>query len=308
MKLIEPMLATLVPRPFDRAGWVYEEKYDGIRALAYREAKRVRLVSRNMNDITAQFPEIARVLEPLPGGDIVLDGELVAFDARDVSRFQLLQRRELGEAVRPAYAIFDCLEHRGVELLARSLRERRAALEEIVPERDELLLRARRVAGDGIGAFHTARRKGWEGILAKDEASRYEPGHRSRSWLKVKCRKQSEFVIGGFTAPKGKRRHFGALLLGLYEGRRLRYVGRVGAGFADEMLATLGGELVSLRTAAAPFDPPPREAGAAWVRPSLVAEIKYAEWTADGKLRQPAFVGLRHDKTASQCIWAEREQ
>jgi bifunctional non-homologous end joining protein LigD len=302
------MLATLVPAPFDREGWVYEEKYDGIRALAYREAKRVRLISRNLNDITAQFSEIARALEPLPGGDIVLDGELVAFDAHEVSRFQLLQRRELGEPARPAYAIFDCLEHGGVELLRRPLRERRAALEEIVPSAGGPLLRARRIEGGGLAAFRTAQRRGWEGILAKDEASRYEPGHRSRSWLKVKCRKQSEFVVGGFTTPKGRRHHFGALLLGLYEGARLRYVGRVGTGFPEAMLASLGAELVSLRTAASPFEAPPREAGATWVEPKLVAEIRYAEWTADGKLRQPAFVGLRHDKTPDECTWAERER
>jgi len=308
MKLIEPMLATLVPEPFDRAGWVYEEKYDGIRALAYREAKRLRLVSRNLNDITSQFPELAAAIEVLPGGDIVLDGELVAFDSHDVSRFQLLQRRELGEAIRPAFAIFDCLEHQGAELLQRPLRERRAALETIVPVRAALLMRARRIAGDGVAAFRTAQRNGWEGIVAKYEESVYEPGHRSRMWLKVKCRRQSEFVIGGFTAPRGHRRHLGALLLGLYEAKRLRYVGSVGTGFTETMLAILGEELVALRAEVAPFDPAPPETDVTWVEPKLVAEIMYAEWTADGKLRQPAFVGLRHDKTAAECKWSERER
>ena len=301
------MLATLVPEPFDRTGWVYEEKYDGIRALAYRDGKRVRLISRNLKDITARFSEVATAIAALPGGDIVLDGELVAFDAHDVSRFQLLQRRALGESVRPAYAVFDCLEREGEEMLNRPLRERRAALEQIVPDRSKPLMRARRLQSDGFAAFRTAKRKEWEGIVAKDEASIYEPGHRSRSWLKVKCRKQSEFVIGGFTSPGGHRHHFGALLLGLYEGKRLRYVGSVGTGFTEDMLASLGKELDALRTGATPFDPAPRANGDTWVRPKLVAEVKYAEWTAEGKLRQPVFVGLRDDKKASDCTWAGRE-
>jgi bifunctional non-homologous end joining protein LigD len=134
------------------------------------------------------------------------------------------------------------------------------------------------------------------------------PGRRSQSWLKVKCRKQSEFVVGGFTAPRGGRRHFGALLLGLYDGKRLRYVGKAGTGFTAPMLASLGKELRALHTDCPPFDPAPRERDVAWFRAKLVAEIAYAEWTADGKLRQPAFVGIRHDKKPTECTWAERER
>ncbi|MCW5831461.1 MAG: non-homologous end-joining DNA ligase [Labilithrix sp.] len=306
MKLVEPMLATLAHQPFDRPGWVYEEKYDGIRAMAYRDGERVRLVSRNLKDITVEFAEVARAIEPLQGGDLVLDGEIVAFDAHDVSRFQLLQRRALGEPIRPAFAVFDCLERDGASLLRRPLRERRVALEEIVPARGPSLMRARRLPVDGFAAFRTAQRTGWEGILAKDEASPYEAGRRSRSWLKVKCRKQSEFVIGGFTAPRGLRRCLGALLLGLYEGKRLRYVGKVGTGFSASMLASLSTTLRRLRADSSPFQPAPRE-DATWVRPRLVGEIAYAEWTADGKLRQPAFMGLRHDKKPTECTWVERE-
>jgi bifunctional non-homologous end joining protein LigD len=305
--LIRPMLATLVRKPFHRAGWIYEEKYDGVRALAYRRGLRVRLYSRNLKEITAEFGEIARALEVLPDGPFVLDGEIVAFDHRDVSRFQLLQRRAQGERIEAALAIFDCLERGGVGLLRRPLTERRRALEAIVPQHRGTLLRARRLPPDGLAAYWIAQQRGWEGIIAKDDASRYEPGRRSRSWLKVKCRKEAEFVIGGFTAPGGQRRHFGALLLGLFDGPALRFVGKVGTGFSGKTLAELSARMRSLRTDESPFRPAPREAGVTWVRPELVAQIAFTEWTADGKLRQPAFLGLRDDKKASECTWSTRE-
>jgi len=208
IKLIRPMLATLVPKPFHREGWVYEEKYDGIRALAYRRRRQVRLYSRNLKDITAEFREIGLGLGGLGGGPFVLDGEIVAFDRHGVSRFQLLQRRAQGERIHPVFAIFDCLERDGVSLLRRSLAERRQALEAIVPSRRGDLMRARRLPPSGRTAYRIAQKHGWEGIIGKDAASIYEPGRRSRSWLKVKCRKEAEFVIGGFTAPIGERRHF----------------------------------------------------------------------------------------------------
>jgi bifunctional non-homologous end joining protein LigD len=302
------MLATLVSAPFDRPGWVYEEKYDGYRAMAHRRGKRARLYSRSLNDVTADFAEIAAAIEALPDGDLTLDGEIVAFDRDDVSRFQLLQRRAMGEPIQPVYAAFDCLERGGKSLLERPLRERRRALEAIVPKRSGALMQARRLPTSGLEAYETAQRKGWEGIVAKDDRSLYEPGQRSRSWLKVKCRKQSEFVIGGFTAPGGGRSDFGALLVGLYDGDRLRYAGKIGTGFSGATLADLGAKLRGLRTKTAPFEPAPPEAGVTWVRPKLVAETAFAEWTRDGKLRQPVFLGLRHDKKPQECCtWAERE-
>ncbi len=307
IKLIRPMLATLVPDPFHRRGWVYEEKYDGIRALAYRRRRRVRLYSRSLKDITPEFPEIARALEGLAGGDVVVDGEIVAVDRRGVSRFQLLQRRTLDEEVHPAFAIFDCLERSGVELLRRPLAERRRALEAIVPSRRGILMRARRLPANGLTAYRLAQKHGWEGVIGKDDASPYEPGRRSRSWLKVKCRKEAEFVIGGFTTPRGQRKYFGALLVGLFDGPALRFVGKVGAGFSRATLADLSTRMRGLRTDESPFRPAPREAGVTWIRPELVAQLAFAEWTADGKLRQPVFLGLRHDKKPSECTWSARE-
>jgi len=299
-----PMLATLVHEVPTGPHWVFEEKYDGIRALAVRRHGNVRLYSRTLRELT--FADIARDVASLPGGDLVLDGEIVALDRHGVSRFQLLQRRGK-DRVTPRYAVFDRLEEDGGLLLRVPLAERRAALERLLSERRGTLLLARRLPRDGARAYATAKEKGWEGIIAKDDRSLYEPGTRSRLWLKVKVRKESEFVIGGYTPPAGARPYFGALLVGLYDGERLRYVGKVGTGFTHETLRTLATQLAPHRTARAPFDPSPRIGDALWVEPRLVAQVAFAEWTADGKLRQAAFLGLRTDKAPRECRWSERE-
>jgi bifunctional non-homologous end joining protein LigD len=304
---LSPMLATLANEPFRRAGWVNEEKYDGYRALAYKHGKRVRLYSRNAIDRTADFPEIAAALSRL-AGDFVLDGEIVAFDAKGVSRFQRLQRRELGEKVALVYAIFDCLETDGEALLKRPLSERRKRMEAIVPARGAVLRRSRRLSADGEEAFAAARANGWEGIVSKSAASPYEPACRSRHWLKVKVRKESEFVIGGYTDPGGSREHFGALLVGLFDGAKLRYAGKVGTGYTQKSLADLAGRLAPLRADDSPFAARPKEKGAHWARPELVAQVGFTEWTEDGKLRHPTFLGLRRDKPARECRWSEREE
>jgi bifunctional non-homologous end joining protein LigD len=301
------MLATLVDGPFHKPGWVYEEKYDGIRAVAYRHGSAVRMYSRNLLDITDGFPDIADAIRSLDERELVLDGELVAFDAAGVSRFQHLQRRGLAGARRSAFAVFDCLHAAGTDLLGRPLRERRRTLEKVVPARRPLI-RSRRLELDGLAAYSHAKSAGWEGIIAKDEGSIYEPGRRSRAWLKVKVRKQSEFVVAGYTPPEGSRAHLGALLVGLYDGDRLRYVGKVGTGYTASVLQDLVRKLEPLVTDAPAFDPAPRMRDATWVRPRLVAQVAYAEWTADGKLRQPAFLGLRSDKSPRECTWEERER
>jgi ATP-dependent DNA ligase len=167
---------------------------------------------------------------------------------------------------------------------------------------------ARRLSTNGLDAFKMAQAKGWEGIVAKDGSSRYEPGKRSRSWLKIKCRKESEFVIGGYTAPAGRRRHFGALLVGLYDSHRLRFAGKVGTGYSEDVLADLAKKMEPLRIRNSPFEPAPRENAVTWVRPRLVGQIVFAEWTKDGKLRQPSFLGLREDKNPSECQWRDRDR
>jgi bifunctional non-homologous end joining protein LigD len=301
------MLATLSPSIVEGPEWVFEEKYDGIRAVTSRERGRVKIWSRTLQDLTSGFPHIVDAVTALTNGDLVLDGELVALDAKGVSRFQLLQRRgHGGPATR--YAVFDLLEHDGRSLVSRPLKERRATLERVIGRRTDPLFISRRMVRDGKAAYREAKRLGWEGVIAKDEGSPYEPGIRSRYWRKVKVRKESEFVIGGYTAPKGGRQHLGALLVGLYDGPELRYVGKVGTGFTQETLDMLATKLERLRAEKPPFDPAPGMKDATWVRPKLVAQLVYAEWTADGKLRQPAFLGLRTDKSPSECTWSSRER
>jgi bifunctional non-homologous end joining protein LigD len=304
---IAPMLASLSKEMVSGPQWVYEEKYDGIRAVAYRDEGRVRLLSRTGQDLTAGFPKVVAALRALPDSDFVLDGELVVFDAKGVSRFQLLQRRGIDPRTRTIYAVFDCLRSQGRDLLRRPLERRRQRVLELIPARRGPLMPSRRLPRSGERALATARAKEWEGVIAKIAASPYEPGMRSRAWLKLKVRGESEFVIGGYTPPQGSRTELGALLVGLYDQGKLRFTGKVGTGYTQETLRELGAKLKDLRIDASPFDPVPRIAGATWVRPSLVAQIAYAEWTADGKLRQPAFLGLRTDKRPEECTWAQRE-
>jgi bifunctional non-homologous end joining protein LigD len=295
----QPMLATLVAQPFDRPGWVYEEKYDGDRMLAYKEGPRVRLLSRNGKDNTARFPKIVSAIASLRPATLVLDGEVVVFDEKRVSRFQLLQQ-DRGE---PAYAVFDCLFADGKDLRPLPLSARRAALESFVSPRGALML-SRRLAANGLDAYRQAKRAGFEGLVAKDESSPYV-GKRSKSWLKVKVHQEDEFVIAGYTAPEGARQHFGALLLGAYQGGKLHYVGKVGTGFDAKTLAGLYRQFQPLITPKPALADPPREHGVTFLRPHLVAQISYQELTADRKLRQPVYLGLRDDKRASEVTLPE---
>jgi bifunctional non-homologous end joining protein LigD len=308
VKLVRPMLATLSPSIVEGPEWVFEEKYDGIRAVAGRERGRVKIWSRMLQDLTGGFPHVVAAVEALGNADLVIDGELVALDEKGVSRFQLLQRRGTAGGTSTRYAVFDLLQHDGRSLMSRPLSERRAALERLIGRRTAPLFVSRRLMRDGKAAYGEAKRFGWEGIIAKDERSPYRPGVRSPFWRKVKVRKESEFVIAGYTPPKGGRLYLGALLVGLYDGPKLRYVGKVGTGFTQDTLATLSARLQKLRTEKSPFDPPPPIRDAIWVRPKLVAQVAYAEWTADGKLRQPAFLGLRTDKDPHECTWRDRER
>ena len=301
------MLATLSKEPVVGPDWVFEEKYDGIRAIAEKKKDRVALSSRTGQDLTRGFAEIVDALRGLPDMDLVLDGELVVFDATGVSRFQLLQRRGVDTRVRPVYVVFDVLRSEGRDLMPAALEKRRARLLAIVAKRAGPLMPSRQLRGDGVAALATAREKGWEGVIAKQRGSVYEPGERSRTWRKVKVRGESEFVIGGYTPPQGARTEFGALLVGMFDGPKLRFVGKVGTGYTQDTLRDLGAKLRKRQRVRTPFDPAPRVRDASWVRPDLVAQLAYQEWTADGKLRQPAFLGLRTDKKPKEVTWQARE-
>jgi len=289
------MLATLVPKPLDKQGWVYEEKYDGVRILAYKEEGRVRLLSRNEKDRTENFPRIAAAIRILQPVTLLLDGEVVVFDKKRVSRFQLLQQ----DKGKPVYAVFDCLFHEGKDLRRQPLSTRRAVMEKSIGSSSKVLLPSHRLASNGLQAFRIARRRGYEGLVAKDLSSPYVEG-RSNKWLKVKVHQEDEFVIAGFTKPAGARQYFGALLLGAYSRRRLHYVGKVGTGFDRKSLATLYRKFQPhVRSRPALLDPP-REDGVVFLAPRLVAQISFQEWTAERKLRQPVFLGLRDDKAPEE--------
>jgi bifunctional non-homologous end joining protein LigD len=291
---VKPMLATLVKQPFDKAGWVYEEKYDGYRILAYKEGGRVTLLSRNGNDRTGTFSAVAAAVAKLPGRTLLLDGEVVVFDSKWVSRFQLLQN----SGAEPSYAVFDCLYKDGRDLRRNRLSERRAVLDKLLGKtsgtRDRVFTSVL-LASNGLKAFGVAKKKGYEGLVAKDSSAPYIEG-RSNNWLKVKVHQEDEFVIVGYTEPAGARQHFGALLLGAYEHGKLRYVGKVGTGFNQGLLASLHGMFQPLVRVKPAVVDPPREKDVTYLAPRLVAEIAYEELTADRKLRQPVFLGLRDDK------------
>jgi bifunctional non-homologous end joining protein LigD len=293
---IKPMLATLVRKPFHKPGWVYEEKYDGYRILVYKEADLVTLLSRNGNDRTATYASVARAVQKLRSRTLLLDGEVVAFDKKHISRFQLLQE---GSAP-TAYAVFDCLYSEGRDLRHEPLETRRPAAESAIGKADVLMI-SHRLADNGIESFRTAKKKGYEGVVAKDLSSPYIEG-RSSKWLKVKVHQEEEMVIGGFTKPEGSRTYFGALLLGAYENGNLCYVGKVGTGFNENTLAALYQKFKPLVQSKPPFVDPPREKGVTYLKPKLVAQISFQEWTADRKLRQPVFLGLRDDKRPEEVL------
>jgi len=293
---VSPMLATSVDEPFARDNWVFEEKYDGVRIVAYKEGRDVSLISRNAINRIARYPQIAAAVRKLDPETLILDGEIVVFDSCNISRFQLLQQSK----GHPQYVVFDCLYRNGRDLRCEPLSLRRAALEQSVKPSTSLILAAR-LERDGLTAFRTAARRGLEGMIAKNLDSRYVED-RSNQWLKVKVHQEDEFVIGGFTHPGGARRHFGALLLGIYVDDKLHYVGKVGTGFDEKTLAWLHSKLQPLVQPKSPFASDPRERGATFVAPKLVAQISYGEITEEGRLRHPVYLGLCDDKVAKEVV------
>jgi DNA ligase D-like protein (predicted ligase) len=298
---LKPMKAVLADEPFSDPGWIFERKLDGVRCLAHRdEGGPVRLLSRTDRDMTGQFPELAAALEGQPSKDFVVDGEIVAF-AGAVTSFQRLQRRGR-ETVSVFLYVFDVLRLDGRDVRDLPLRERKALLRNALRFGDPLRFSAHRNE-HGEELFREACRQGLEGLLAKRADSPYRSDARSRDWLKLKCHAEQELVIGGFTAPQGSRTDFGALLVGYWEKDRLRYAGKVGTGFDHATLASLGRKLRELEREDPPFpDVHPIPKGTRWVEPDLVAQIAFSEWTRDGRLRHPRYLGLRDDKPAREVV------
>jgi bifunctional non-homologous end joining protein LigD len=295
---MQPMQAVLTDERFSDPDWIFERKLDGIRCLAFKADTRVRLRSRNDLSLNGRFPEIVAALEADPVTDVVLDGEIVAFDGAQTS-FERLQQR--GERPTPVFFyVFDILRFDGEDVTDEPLRARKALLRRSLAFADPIRLTAHRDR-DGEAFYAEACRKGWEGLIAKRADAPYTHG-RSRDWLKFKCSAEQELVIGGYTAPRGSRTDLGALLLGYYADGRLRYAGKVGTGFTRATLRELARRLAPLRRDASPFTDDVRERGATWVEPHLVAQVGFSEWTRDGRLRHPRFLGLRDDKAAGEVV------
>ncbi len=312
---IEPMKATLGTLPSDDDGWGYEIKWDGVRAIAYCEPGQIRLESRNLREISSQYPEVRALALELEGRPVVLDGELVAFDEAERPSFQLLQRRmHLGSATEVrrrmretpvTYVIFDVLHLDGRTLFNLPYEARRAELESLGLDGQSWQTPAFH-RGDGAVLLEATRARGLEGVVAKRLQSPYRPGRRTRDWIKIKNVRSQELVIGGWLPGKGRREgELGSVLVGYYDDDRLRYAGRVGTGLTDADLRLLRERLEPLEIAESPFEGRRPPKGSRFVEPRLVAEVEFAEWTSAATLRHPSYKGLRDDKPAREVI---REQ
>jgi bifunctional non-homologous end joining protein LigD len=297
---VEVMKAVLEREPFSDPGWLFERKLDGVRAVAISGGGRVRLLSRNHLPLNGRYPELARALERAAADEVVVDGEVVAFDGSRTS-FARLARRGL-EPVPVFHYVFDLLHLAGHDVTRLPLRSRKRLLRRALAFRDPLRFTPHRNR-DGERLLGDACRRGWEGLIAKRADGPYVHG-RSRDWLKLKCEASQELVIGGWTAPRGAREELGALLLGYHRpGGTLAYAGKVGTGFDRATLRDLARRLAPLRRERSPFDAgDPPERGTTWVEPELVAQVGFTEWTGDGRLRHPRFLGLRDDKPAREVV------
>jgi len=316
---IHPMLATPVEKAFDDPEWLFEIKWDGYRAVAFLKDGNLRLVSRNQNDLTGEFPELHELSKLIKAENAVLDGEIVALDEQGRASFSLMQQRTgirkggrrtgARRDLQVVYYIFDLLYIDGYDLRQVALEQRKQVLSQIIEASD--LVRYSEHFPQGLALFEVAKKKGLEGILAKKRASHYEE-RRSRDWLKIKVTQTVDCVVGGYTDPEGSRQYFGAIVLGLYDKQgRLIHVGQAGTGFNEAMLKEIWQVLKALETNRSPFYGDVDAAHVHWVKPERVAEIKFTEWTHETteggmKLRAPVFLGLREDKDPKECTFAEQ--
>ncbi|MEO8486987.1 MAG: DNA ligase D, partial [Betaproteobacteria bacterium] len=302
---MSPMLTTLVSSAPSGDDWLHEIKYDGYRMLARIERGKARLFSRSGKDWTQAFRPIAADLAKLPVKAAWIDGEAVVLDASGRSSFQALQNALSSEDAAFTYFAFDLMHRDGIDLRDAALAERKRLLREVVGDGHGTVRVGPEVQGHGDEFFRQACSMSLEGAICKRVDAPYRDGLRTRDWVKVKCTQQQEMVIGGYTDPQGSRTGFGALMLGVYEGKALRYAGKVGTGFNDAVLADIHKQLTKRERGTSPFANPPRgyEAkGAHWVEPDLVAQVAFTEWSTDGALRHPSFLGLRMDKKAREVV------
>jgi len=316
LAFIEPMKSKLV-ESLPVGEWVYEIKLDGIRAIGLKQGSRLRLISRNEKDLGSDFPEVVEGIEDLAANEAIIDGEIVALDPKRRSSFQLLQARDTG-GPRPAmfYYAFDLLRLDGEDLRNKPLSARKARLEKVLKSAPGVIRYSASLEGDATELLKHAGRLGLEGLIRKRKDSIYQAGKRSGAWVKIKLLQEQEMVIGGYTDPEGSRKHFGSLLIGCHEKKGLQFAGKVGTGFSEASLERLYEQFGRLGISRCPFhNLPEKKAGrygqgitatkmkaCHWVKPSLVCQVKFSEWTRDGKLRQPVFLGLREDKEANEVV------
>jgi bifunctional non-homologous end joining protein LigD len=291
------MMAESAKAPFDSPDWIFEIKLDGYRAITvFDPAGKPHLWSRNGLALEAKFPAIANAVAKLKLRSTILDGEVVAVDENGIPRFQLLQRFQKQPTAPTLYYVFDALWHNGEDLTGKPILERRSVLEHIIKSAPGIQL-GQYVEGDGKALFALTKEKGMEGIIAKRKDSIYRPGKRTSDWLKIKARLQQEFVVGGFTAPKGSRKHLGAVVIGAYTEGKLIHYGYAGSGFSEKGLKDAVDRMKQLFTDKCPFvNPPNIKEKIQWVHPKLICEIEYAELTADDQYARQCPLGWRHDK------------
>src|SRR6266436_4812983 len=311
------MKAKLVEQPPETGVWIYELKFDGIRLIGVKRDKKVSLLSRNQNELAERFPEVVEAIKTLPARECVIDGEVVALDEEGRSSFQLLQAREMEGKKSPIYFyVFDLLQFEGKSLFLLPLEQRKKILEQLCADAGDAIRFSGEIGGDAQALLAEVKRRGLEGIIGKHRDSIYEPGRRTGAWIKLKCVNEQEFVIGGYTPPGGSRKRFGAILVGYYTGDRLMFAGKVGTGFTARSLSILHNKFRTEERDDCPFvDLPLKQNGkwvhgitpsemrkCTWINPVFVCEIKFGEWTRDGKLRQPVFLGLREDKNPKGVV------
>ncbi len=317
-QFVEPMKALLVEKLPKGEDWIYELKFDGVRALGIRRNREIELVSRAAKDLSAKYREIAEALVELPAKEFVLDGEIVAVDKEGRSSFQLLQSYQMPGGPKPQllYYVFDVLNLEGRDLRGLKLQQRKELAEALLANAPEKIRFSGSIQADSAELMKAMQARGLEGLIAKRKDSKYETGRRSGAWVKFKWTNEQEFVIGGYTQPRGTRSHFGALLVGYYQGDELIFAAKVGTGFDQRLLTLLHQKFQKLIRSDCPFANLPEKTAAGrsqgltaremklctWLEPKLVCQVRFAEWTRDGHLRQPAFLGLREDKRPEEVV------
>ncbi len=307
---VDPMLATLTDKYFSSDDWIFEHKFDGERCLVFKKNGKVTLKSRNNKIKNIAYPELVKAFEEQESDNFIIDGEIISKKA-GLSDFQLLQKRinltnesqikTLEKTIKISFCIFDVMYAEGYDVRTLPLLARKKILKRLLAF-NTMLVYTEHKTGDGLSFFKEACKKGWEGLIAKKSSSIYV-GVRSPNWLKFKCIMKQELVIAGYTDPKGTRQGFGALLVGYYNGNKLMFAGKVGTGYTEDVLALLSKKLYPLEIKKCPFaDYDDATQGIHWVKPQLVAEFRFANWTKAGRLRVGRYKGLRDDKAAKDVV------